>query len=323
MNDPNEEISDRMWAERHVRDPRNKRVPVRWRLSRDGKWKWKCDTSSDEITGHYFGYLFYYDLVAEETERRRVAEHVRRITDRIIDDGFTLKDLDGTHTRWAVWSPEKLNHDPDWATERGINSVEILAFLKTAHHMTGDAKYDHHYRTLIDKHGYADNALRAKTVNPSWRTHIDDELLALAYPALLLYEDDPALKKIYRKSLDLWFAEIRTENSPFFNFLYGGLIGEDPELDGSIAFLRDMSLDLVQWTVDNARREDLQLVHEPEIDRVQTHRLPPPSERGVMRWDKNPWDAVQGDGGHTESDGAFWLLPYWMGRYYGFIEPSR
>jgi hypothetical protein len=30
---------------------------------------------------------------------------------------------------------------------------------------------------------------------------------------------------------------------------------------------------------------------------------------------------VQGDGGQTESDGVFWLLPYWMGRYYGYILP--
>jgi hypothetical protein len=38
-----------------------------------------------------------------------------------------------------------------------------------------------------------------------------------------------------------------------------------------------------------------------------------------MRWDNHPFEVVQGDGGATESDGVFWLLPYWMGRYLGLI----
>jgi hypothetical protein len=92
-------------------------------------------------------------------------------------------------------------------------------------------------------------------------------------------------------------------------------------MEDSLMFLRDAPLDLVRWTVDNTRREDLKRVRAPELETWQTDRLPPPSERGVMRWDDNPWRAVQGDGGQTESDGVFWLLPYWMGRYYGYILP--
>ncbi len=37
-----------------------------WYDTPDGKWRWKGDTSSDEIVGHYFGYAVYYDLVADE-----------------------------------------------------------------------------------------------------------------------------------------------------------------------------------------------------------------------------------------------------------------
>ena len=44
----------------------------------------------------------------------------------------------------------------------------------------------------------------------------------------------------------------------------------------------------------------------------------------VYRWDENLWRVVQGDGGQTESDGIWWLLPYWMGRHYGYIQsPSQ
>ena len=40
-----------------------------------------------------------------------------------------LVGVDGTHTKWGVWSPQSLNHDPEWAPEKPLNSLEILSFL--------------------------------------------------------------------------------------------------------------------------------------------------------------------------------------------------
>ncbi|TKJ39515.1 MAG: regulator [Planctomycetes bacterium B3_Pla] len=321
MADPNRKISDRQWAEMYVQNPREKRVETRWHPSADGKWLWKGDTSSDEITGHMFGYLFYYDLVADDTERQHAGKHVLKIIDYIIENGYVLKDLDGTHTKWGVWAPERLNDDPDWTPERGVNSVEILSFLKLAYHVSGDLRYQNEYSNLLYKHDYAANVRRAKTYNPTWRTHIDDELLALAYPSLLLHEKDPKLRRLYRESIDHWYAAVKADCSPFFDFIYGACADKAPQLEMSAASLRDASLDLVRWTVDNSRREDISLVRIPEREHLQTNRLLPPSERGVIRWDENPWKAVQGDGGRTESDGVWWLLPYWMGRHYSYIQP--
>jgi len=241
--------------------------------------------------------------------------------DGIIADGYVLKDIDGKHTRWAVWSPEKLNHDPDWRFERGINSVEILSSLKATYHMTGDQKYQRCYLELLDKHDYKANVLRPRSTDPAWRTHIDDELLALAYPALLLYETDPELKRLYRTSLDAWYRECKMDRSPYFDFTYASLSGKKIDLKPAVRFLQDAPLDLVRWRIDNSMREDLRVVRTPELESLQTDRLPPVSERGIMRWDNNPWLAVQGDGGQTESDGVYWLLPYWMGRYCGHIQP--
>jgi hypothetical protein len=323
MADPNRKISDRQWAEMVVENPREKRFETRWRPSSDGKWLWKGDTSSDEITGHMFGYLFYYDLVADEAEKQRVSRHIQNITDYIINGGYVLRDIDGTHTKWGVWSPNKLNNDPDWAPERGVNSVEILSYLKLAYRVSGEIRYQNRYLKLLNEYGYAANVRRAKTTNPTWRTHIDDELLALAYPCLLIHEDDPKLRSLYRESLDYWYAAVKADCSPFFEFIYGACCGQTPQLEVSVDYLRDASLDLVRWTVDNSRREDIKIVRTPEWEHLQTNRLLPPSERGVIRWDENPWRVVQGDGGHTESDGVSWLLPYWMGRYYGYINPPQ
>ena len=324
MGDPNEDTSMEEAVERRVRDPRNKIVRKRWRPSSDGKWLWKGDTSSDEITGHMYGYLYYYDHAADESRKERVRRLVRKIMDYIIDGGYTLLDIDGKHTRWGVWSPEKLIGDPDWRVESRINAFEILSYLKTVFHITGDQKYQNEYRRLIEEHGYAEIARRPKFYGLSERTHIDDELMALAAPGLLLYEEDPALRAIYMEGITWAYQTVKNDQNPFYNFSYGLIGGKHFQLDDSIAFLRDAPLDLIQWRMDNSRREDIQLVRKPMLEPLQTNRMLPPSERGVMRWDKNPWSAISGDvsneRGSYESCGVFWLLPYWMGRYYGFIQ---
>ncbi|MBN2091706.1 regulator [candidate division KSB1 bacterium] len=319
MADPNEKISDADWAYRRIQDPREKRVENRWRLSKNGKWCWKGDTSSDEITGHMAGYLFYYDLVADSLEKITVRDHVCKIVDYIIDGGYVLKDIDGQHTRWGVWSPEKLNNDPNWAAERGINSVEILSYIKLAHHVSNNPRYHDEYIKLLYEHHYLQNVLEAKSLNPSWRTHIDDELLALAFPCLLIYEKDPAILQVYQQSIERLYTAVKDDQSPYFIFTYSLCTGKMQDLNAALAYLRDAPLDLINWRIDNSWREDLKLVHTPEFEQIQTNRLLPPSERGIIRWDNNPFAAVQGDGGHTESDGVWWLLPYWIGRYSGFI----
>ncbi len=120
------------------------------------------------------------------------------------------------------------------------------------------------------------------------------------------------------------FRTVENDWNPYFNFTFGLIGGKNFQLDQSIEFLRDQPLDLVQWTVDSSKREDLSLVRFPMLEPLQTSRMLPPSERGVMRWDKNPWNTISGDfhdsSGRLESCGVFWLLPYWMGRYYEYID---
>ena len=319
MADPNRNIDDQEWAERLVRNPREKRRENLWRLSLDQRWLWKGDTSSDEITGHMYGYLYYHDLAADAKEKRRVSDLVCRIVDDIVDHGFVLTDIDGRHTTWGVWAPERLNEDPDWATERGINSLEMLSYLKLAYHLSGKSRYQQIYLDLLHNHRYAQNVLAAKTTNPAWTTHIDDELLALAFPCLLLHEKDRNLKAIYLESLEQWYESAERDDSPFFNFTYAALSGGDPRLESSLFFLRDAPWDLRRWRIDNSGRADIAPCYFPEMEQVQLNRLLPISERSFFRWDDNPWYPADGDDGATESDGVFWLLPYWMGKYYGFL----
>ena len=320
MADANRTISDREWAEIVLEEPRESRVEDMWRPSSNGKWLWKRGTSSDEITGHMYGYYIYHELVAEGEEKEIVVDQILKIVDYIIDNGYVLVDVDGKHTKWGVWAPEYLNDNPDWATERGINSVEILSYLELAYHVSGDEKYQKEFYKLYNDFGYRDNILKAKSTIKSWRTYIDDELLALAYPVLMDQETDPEVRSRMKESIDQWYSELKDDDNPYFYFLYDGLTSQKLNLERSLFVLQDNPLDLIGWRIDNSKREDIQLTREPILEDIQTDKLLPPSERGIMRWDRNPWLAVTGDGGYSERDGVAWMLAYWTGRYYKLIN---
>lgn len=321
VHDMNRTYNARELAEAIIEDPRQKPVEKRWHVSKDGKWKWKGDTSSDEISGHLFGYYCYYNLVADAKEKKRVADHFSKIMDHLIENDFNFVDVDGTHTRWGVWSPNILNHNPDWAPERALNSLELLAFLKFAHHITKKKKYQKEYLRLIKEEGYLENAKTLHNTNPAWETYFDIFLSLYMYPTLISYEEDPVLKREYQEHLEQWFDKNKKAKSPMINFTYNLLAGGDEELDNSIAFLKDAPLDLVDWYVDNAQREDLKVVRQPILEELQT-ALRPPSEYRTMRWDQNPYAAVSGDPSQ-EKEPVYWLLPYWMGRYLNLISAEK
>lgn len=320
MADPNETIDDREWAKRMVEEPRSTRLEQHWVLSKDKKWFWKRGTSSDEVTGHMYGYLYYYDLAADESEKKVVKDHVTKIVNYIIDNGYVFNDIDGKHTEWGVWSPEIINNDQDWIIERGTNSIEILSFLKLAYHVSGDEYYQKEYYKLWNDYNYKENVINAKSILPARRTYIDDELLALVYPVLLNHEDNPEVLKYYKQSLDNWYDALKYDDNPYFYFMYNAFANNKLNLNRSIFLLQDNPLDLIRWRVDNSKREDITITREPILEHLQANKLLPPSERGIMRWDNNPWTAVQGDGGMTESDGVYWRLAYWHGRYYNLIQ---
>jgi hypothetical protein len=319
MNDPNRTYTPQQLADELVESPRFKPVETRWHLSADSKWKWKGDTSSDEMDGHFFGYYCYYNLVADDTERQRIADHVGKILDHLLANNFNLTDVDGLPTRWGIWSPKSLNGDPEWSPEKALNSLEILSFLKFGFAITNNQVYQDAYLKLINEEHFIENAHKLHDTNPSWETYFDIYLALYIYPALITYENDPSLKAEYVRHMTEWFQKHKVTGSPFVNFTYNWLAKNSEELDNSVYFLRDTPLDLVDWYIDNGKREDLNLVRSPILEELQTNRLLPPSEYRTIRWDKNPYEAVVGNPSE-EKEPVFWLLPYWMGRYLGLIR---
>lgn len=307
-----------------------------WQGNSELGYDWKSDASSDEMTGHFYAYSVYYDLIANGDERQKVIELVHRLGSHLIDNDFYLVDWDGEPTTWGIWNPETLYEwwtyrygDPDPARVIGLvysNSLQILSFMRSAYHVTGDEKFLEAYYELANTWGLADIMVNAAVHFPGVTNHSTDELIFLAYYPLLQYEKDPVLLQKYLDSLRRTFGFNRIENSSFFNFTFGALTKgqEDFGQAEAIDNLKNIPLDLVTWTVQNSLRDDATFDLFPnrfgeEISDTSKPPLPP-DERRMMIWNGDPFTLDGGNGGYSEDAGTFYLLPYWMGRYYGFIS---
>lgn len=289
-----------------------------WHTTADGKWRWKGDTSSDEIVGHYFAYAVYYDLVADENEKAQIRAVVDRLTSHIVDNGYQLIDVDGKPTRWGWWGPDVIWDDPD---ETGLRALHILSHLRAAHYITGNAKYQAAYDELVRQHRYHLLTRNQKINIPGHVNHSDDELAFLSYYPLLAYEKDPQLLAVYRQSLERAWQVERPERNPLWNFIYAaGMGSKEFDVSESVRTLREIPMDLITWTVTNSHRLDVpkDLLGD-RFNRAQALAVLPYDELPVMKWNGNPYQLDGGDGGQHEDDGTFFLLPYWMGRYHKLI----
>jgi hypothetical protein len=295
-----------------------------WHDAAENGWRWKGDTSSDEIVGHYFVYPIYHDLAAADDEKPALRSVIDRLTNHILDHNYQLVDVDGQKTRWGWWGPEAIWEDPD---ETGLRALHILSHLRVAIHLTADssfrAKYQRAYDDLIRTHKYHLLTRNQKIMVPGHINHSDDELAFLSYYPLLRYEDDPALLDVYRQSLERSWQIERPERNPLWNFIYAaGTSAKEFDRAESIGTLREIPMDLVQWDVRNSRRLDVAV--DPMNDRFKRKQaliVLPYDELPMSKWNGNPYALDGGNGGQSEDDGAYFLLPYWMGRYHKLIEP--
>lgn len=289
-----------------------------WHASSDGQWLWKGDTSSDELVGHYYAYAIYHDLVADAAEKPAIAGVVSRLTDHLIRNDYDLIDVDGKPTRWGQWS-ERYFKTEEGTYEAPLRAIELLGFLRVAHHITRDARYEAAYRDRLGR-GYANLMKNYRRWPGGGEINFsDDELAYLSYDPLLRYERDPQLRNIYLDGLRFTWGQIRGTFNPLWNYISvaSGAGPMTPAIrEESRRTLERIPNDQVKWTMKNSHRLDVVVV--PARDRFERAQLKvvlAPDERAVEKWNSNPFIPDGGHDGRREDDGGYFLLPYWMGRY--------
>lgn len=347
LPDPNIGRIERDRRQQETGDRRWKVYEPRWPRSADGEWYWKSDTSSDELDGHFFFYPLYHDLVADSnSEKQRVKDVVTGLADHFIENGFNLIDHDGTPTRWGYFSPEHLNHDPDWYIERGLNSLSLLAYLTVAEHLTDASKYTSAIEQLRRHAAYDRNAMMPK-IHRGFGSgnQSDDEMAFMSFYNLLQYSRDESLKSEIRKAFHTYWTLEEPEMNPFFNFAYAacaeghevanpwGTYDVSPWsgwLQDSVDTLQAFPLDRADWGHQNAQRLDIvpmarqqspDLLDEPRRARGLrvNGKVLPVDERYFNHWNTDPYTLDYGGNGSGLGCGTVFLLPYYMGLYHGYI----
>jgi hypothetical protein len=308
-----------------------------WRRAEDPEWDWKSTTSSDEAIGHIFAFGAIAELVEEPEIRSKAILLIDTLMSHVVNNNFYLVDWDGKPTRWGRWNPEYVNAFPEMVGDRKLNSSNIVAMLQTAFHFTKKEKYRDAILYLMKEHGYLTNLMRpmrsigkapagtgkmSQDLSDSWN-HSDDEMYFCGYWGLYRYALNDTLKAKYRVAiLDHWEAE-RPEKEGLWNIMTSITGAEKFDLEEAVWYLREYPLDLVNWTVKNSHRKDIEFA-EPNFRRQTIAEVLPPDELGISRHNANRFDLDDHGNGRSEySAGDSWLLPYWIGRYLGVIsEPE-
>jgi len=175
---------------------------------------------------------------------------------------------------------------------------------------------------LINEEGYLENAKGINSKNPAWQIYFDLTMEGYMFPILFRYETDPEIRAVYTDMIEKWIQNQKEGENLYNNLAYTICTGKIINLEQTIDFLQKTPLDLVDWPINHTKREDVKVVRVPVMEEIQIDKLPPADIRATVRWDKNPWAAIQGNP-HSMREPVFWLWPYWEARYLGIIKEQN
>ena len=307
----------------------------------------KRDTSSDEIDGHLAALPMVYDIVADGADQRaRAYALIDGITGGIVrNDLYLIDPTTGQPTQWGFWNPEQLNGNPDHYSERGTNSLGILAYLISAYSITGRSSYYDQFYQLVKDDNYLYDVLNVKIDNPDDDNHSDNELIAMTYhiafwalerfsvPAASskMSADEKAREPAVREMVKLLvpsaqrcWALTGAEFDPFFTAMYAGLMRipvTDAYITRAVWMLRKQPLDLITWPTTQSGRADREMTpfHARDHDSAsEVRQVVPLNERPARRFNSDPFQMNEGDG-MGEMEPAIYRLPYFMMKYYHLV----
>ncbi len=291
-------------------------------------WFWQADASRDQYTGAVIGNAMANELVDDEEVKQTSKEFLVALADHIWDNGLAIVDPDGEMTTHGELDGMNWEGLP---AGNGLNAICGLAWFKIAYHVSGEQRFKDYYEELAFERDYITILRENMWVYMKYGTKYYNVYMAFEnWFHLMRLEDDPDLrqryKEIFRDTLWLNVDDTETnrravdEKNPVYTTWYLYSTGEkDPtalmgalwQMDGfPEAPLRDTARDHTnnpEITVNpDFPEESLYPIHISE-------RCP-----DMVMWHRTPYK-LQCTGDGRERTGCDYMLPYWMGRYYGWI----
>ncbi len=251
--------------------------------------RWRGDPSHHNYSDAIHGYAAYYDLAADERQKRMIKEAVHDLVGYwAFNDGF-IRDYDGTITTHILGLTD--------GKTPNLRTIMAAAGLKAAHHITGDARFDEEYQKLAERFSFRKWQKFPQKMRKRYG-HDDAEHVFGHLDNLFRQEKDPDLLGFYGKVLDALWENHKDDRQSLFSYIYLSL---RPDCPGRERVLKEALWTLQTWPVNrlfrprmNSIRTDIEIV-----DGMAAKPLP---------MYESPWD------NEYQWKGSLYKLDGWLSR---------
>jgi hypothetical protein len=264
-------------------------------------WFWVGGTSRDQYSGVFFGLGVAYDLVDNLQDAPDVRPRIASLTTLVLD---FLRGHD-----WSVKMP-----DGSISTTFVGREDQELSFMQVGRHINS-SRYSTSYdlnRVFWSPLVIAPISIEVLDNNSYFKFNLDSINLFN-----LIRLESSSFKGIYTQAYDILRRHTDDHKNAFFNMIDRALNGPNDARDADTREMldewllrprRDLPVDL-RGVYPACGSPDIACAPVPIVDRPRTDFL----------WQRSPFLLVGQGAGTIETAGIDYILPYWMGRYYGTI----
>jgi len=247
-------------------------------------WFWVDNTSRDQVVGAFFGLNAAFDLVDDSGVKARVSDVVTRLAGYIAGH---------------QWTPNN-----DLSNTFQLRPEELQMLVQVARHVNPSNTISGPFLVLPVVTG----VLYDVQSNSSYFKFNLDYLTLYNLVRLQNNGDNRNAYQIVRN-------DTASHQNAFFNMVDRALNGADATRDAETVALLDQWLERPQrdFSVDDSKL--VGMCGTEACSPVPVPLRPP----GDFLWQDDPFAVTGGGDGRVESPGVDYILPYWMGRYYGVI----
>ena len=261
------------------------------------QYYWIGGTSRDQYSGVFFGLGVAYDLVADPQVRAGIASLTTLLLDFLKGHSWSVRMPDGSISTTFV----------------GRADQELSLFQVGRH--VNSSRYSTAYdlnRFFLAPLVIAPISIEVLDNNSYFKFNLDSINLFN-----LIRLESSSFKGIYRQAYDILRRHTDDQKNAFFNMIDRALSGPNAARDADTQKMLD------DWLLRPRRDEpiDLRGVY-PACGSPDMACVPVPIKdrpRTDFLWQRNPFQLVGQGAGTIETAGIDYILPYWMGRYYGTI----
>lgn len=312
-------------------------------LGKYAGWCFLDNVSEDEYAGHMFALGAVAKLVTDPDVSAKAKSLLAKVGDHLIEHELTFVDWDGRVTE----------HGRIWAGTffGGYNAAMSLSFIKTIALATGIQKYESFYQDcLLQRSGEKtcihhvgatgkpyDDVLSPVGLNLGCKANWNNySMYMLSLHGLVWGEHDPVVRQKAQAVLEgeMWNPPdyqrpLSEQNNTFFDFIYAASKALGPgnppakaAVENGICMLRQFPAHKLPFDFTCPASSCVEVCKD-RFDEPMTDYPRPIAERCVARfvWWGSPYSTkpCSADPGYVRSP-ADYLVAYWMGRYYGFID---